>query len=38
MAKVAFERFFLRKVRTGKSDNVFENAALHLINTHKLKA
>ncbi|KCZ52022.1 NAD(P)/FAD-dependent oxidoreductase [Hyphomonas pacifica] len=37
MAKVAFEKYFLRKVRTGKSDNVFENAALNLINTHKLK-
>ena len=37
MAKVAFEKYFLRKIRTGRSETFYENAALNLLKTHKLK-
>lgn len=37
MAKVAFEKYFLRKIKTGRSETFYENAALNLIKTHKLK-
>lgn len=37
LAKVGFEKYFMRKVRTGNSDTVFENIALGILKTHKLK-
>jgi sulfide:quinone oxidoreductase len=37
-AKVAFEKYFLRKVRTGKSEPVYEKILLRMINVTKLKA
>ncbi len=37
MAKVAFEAYFLGKVRAGKSELFFERMALDLIGAHKLK-
>ncbi|MCA8901552.1 MAG: NAD(P)/FAD-dependent oxidoreductase, partial [Hyphomonas sp.] len=37
-AKVAFERYFLKKVKSGRSETFYENAALNLLKTHKLKA
>lgn len=36
-AKVAFEKYFLRKMRTGRSETLYENLALNLLNTQKLK-
>ena len=36
-AKVAFEKYFLGKVKAGKSETFYENAALALLRTHKLK-
>ena len=36
-AKVAFEKYFLRKVRAGRSETFYENAVLGLLKTHKLK-
>ena len=36
-AKVGFEKYFLKKVTTGRSETFFENAALNLLKTHKLK-
>lgn len=37
-AKIAFEKYFLRKIRTGRSETLYENLALNLLKTHKLKA
>ncbi len=37
LAKVAFEKYFLRKIRSGRSETFYENAALNLLKTHKLK-
>ncbi|KCZ93387.1 NAD(P)/FAD-dependent oxidoreductase [Hyphomonas johnsonii] len=37
LAKVGFEKFFLRKIRTGQTETFFENAALGMLKTHKLK-
>ena len=37
-AKVGFERYFLGKVKSGKSETFYENAVLGLIKTHKIKA
>ncbi|MDX1293131.1 MAG: FAD-dependent oxidoreductase [Hyphomonas sp.] len=37
MAKVGFEKFFLHKLRSGQSETFYENAALSLLNAHKLK-
>lgn len=37
-AKVAFEKYFLRKIKTGRSETFYENAALNLLKTHKLKS
>ncbi|WP_273240640.1 NAD(P)/FAD-dependent oxidoreductase [Hyphomonas atlantica corrig.] len=37
MAKAGFEKYFLHKLRTGKSETFYENAALGLLKTHKLK-
>lgn len=37
MAKAGFEKYFLHKLRTGKSETFYENAALALLKTHKLK-
>ena len=36
-AKIGFEKYFLRKLRSGKSETFYENAALNLLKTHKLK-
>ena len=36
-AKVAFEKYFLGKVKAGKAETFYENAALALLRTHKLK-
>ncbi len=36
-AKVAFERYFLRKIRQGVSETFYENAALNLLGIKKLK-
>ena len=37
LGKVAFEKYFLRKVRTGVSEPYFEKAFMRLIDMHKLK-
>jgi sulfide:quinone oxidoreductase len=37
-AKVAFERYFLRKIRQGVSETFYENAALNLLGIKKLKS
>ena len=37
VAKVAFEKYFLRKVRTGTSEQYFERAALKFLDIGKLK-
>jgi sulfide:quinone oxidoreductase len=37
LAKAGFEKYFLRKVRTGHSETFYENAALGVLKTHKLK-
>ena len=37
LAKIGFEKYFLNKLQTGKSETFYENAALNLIKTHKLK-
>lgn len=36
-AKIAFEKYFLRKIKSGRSETFYENAALSLLKTHKLK-
>lgn len=36
-AKVGFEKYFIGKVRAGKAETFYENAALALIKTYKLK-
>jgi len=36
-AKVGFERYFLGKIKSGRSETFYENAALSLLKTHKLK-
>jgi len=36
-AKIAFEKYFIGKVKAGKAETFYENAALALIRTHKLK-
>lgn len=38
MAKAGFEKYFLHKLRTGRAETFYENAALSLLKTHKLKA
>lgn len=38
MAKVGFEKYFLHKIRSGRSESFYENAALSLLKTHKLKS
>jgi sulfide:quinone oxidoreductase len=37
-AKVGFEKYFIGKVKAGKSETFYENAVLGLIKTHKIKA
>lgn len=37
LAKVGFEKYFLRKIRTGRSETFYENAALSMLKTHKIK-
>lgn len=37
MAKVAFEKYFMRKIKSGRSETFYENAALNILKTHKLK-
>jgi len=36
-AKIGFEKYFLRKVRQGKAETVYEKLALHLLGIQKLK-
>lgn len=36
-AKIGFEKYFLRKVRQGKSDTVYENLVLDMLGIKKLK-
>jgi sulfide:quinone oxidoreductase len=38
LAKVAFEKYFLRKMRTGQSEHFFGNFVLRRLNIEKLKA
>ncbi|HVC61056.1 MAG TPA: FAD/NAD(P)-binding oxidoreductase [Acetobacteraceae bacterium] len=38
LAKVAFEKYFLRKMRTGQSEHFFENFVLRRLHIDKLKA
>jgi sulfide:quinone oxidoreductase len=38
LAKVAFEKYFLRKMRTGQSEHFFESFVLRRLNLHKLDA
>lgn len=38
VAKVAFEKYFLRKMSGGQSENFFENFVLRRLNIHKLDA
>jgi sulfide:quinone oxidoreductase len=38
LAKVGFEKYFLRKMRAGKSEHFFENFVLRRMNVHKLHA
>lgn len=38
LAKVAFEKYFLRKMRAGQSEHFFENFVLRRLDIHKLKA
>jgi sulfide:quinone oxidoreductase len=37
-AKIGFEKYFLHKIRTGKSETLYERLALHLLGIEKLKA
>lgn len=37
-AKVGFEKYFLHKIKTGKSETLYEKLALHLLGIEKLKA
>lgn len=37
VAKIAFEKYFLKKLKSGKSETFFENAALGLMKIHKIK-
>jgi sulfide:quinone oxidoreductase len=37
-AKVGFERYFLRKIRIGKSEPFYERLALQMLGIDKLKA
>ena len=36
-AKIGFEKYFLRKVRSGKSETFYENLALDVLGIKKLK-
>ena len=36
-AKVGFEKYFLGKIKAGRSETFYENAALNLLKTYKLK-
>ncbi len=36
-AKIGFEKYFLHKVRTGKSETAYERLALHVLGIEKLK-
>lgn len=37
LAKVAFEKHFLKKIKSGKSETFYENVALSILKTRKLK-
>ncbi len=37
MAKIGFEKYFLRKLKSGKSETFYENAALGIMKVHKIK-
>jgi sulfide:quinone oxidoreductase len=36
-AKIAFEKYFLGKIRTGRADTVYEKAGLRLLGLEKLR-
>ena len=36
-AKIGFEKYFLGKIKAGRSETFYENAALNLLKTYKLK-
>jgi len=38
VAKIGFEKYFLRKIRQGKSDTFYEKLALDVLGINKLKA
>ena len=38
VAKIGFEKYFLHKIRAGKSETSYERLALHLLGIEKLKA
>ncbi len=38
LAKIGFEKYFIGKVKAGKSETFWENAALNILKTHKLKS
>jgi sulfide:quinone oxidoreductase len=37
VAKIGFEKYFLKKIREGKSENFYEKLALHMLGISKLK-
>ena len=37
MAKIGFEKYFLRKIKQGVSEPFYEKLALEMIGVHKLK-
>jgi sulfide:quinone oxidoreductase len=37
-AKEGFEKYFIRKIKAGKSETFYEKAALNLLKTYKLKS
>jgi sulfide:quinone oxidoreductase len=38
LAKIGFEKYFIRKLRKGKSEPYYEKAAMHMLGIDKLKA
>jgi sulfide:quinone oxidoreductase len=38
LAKIGFEKYFIRKLRKGKSEPYYEKAAMHMLGIEKLKA
>ena len=37
MAKIAFEKYFLHKIRSGKSEPAYEKLAMQVLGIQKLK-